>query len=97
MDEQFRQSALNRFEMIEAGVAGVKPLDQLGDLLRELLHCSGHAEKAFSGRRRAQRLARFGKPAHRACRASSIPACMARVAEVAGRRRVLIASVVWIG
>src|SRR5262245_3333985 len=85
MDEQFRQSALDRFEMIEAGVAGVKPLDQLGDLLRELLYCSGHAEKAFSGRRRAQWLARFSKPAHHACKASSIAACMARVFDAVGK------------
>ncbi len=139
MDEQFRQSALDRFEMIEAGVGGVELLDQLGDLLRELLHCSGYAEKAFSGHHRAQRLACFGGLAHIACEPSSIAACIAGVldavskfshlafecldrlarhglpqhqtdlgevvaqrfdgpAEVAGRRRILVASiVVWIG
>src|SRR5262249_45105516 len=77
MDEQFRQSALDRFEMIEAGVGGVELLDQVGDLLREVQQCSGHTEKAFSGHYRAQRLRRLDEPADDACEPNSL-ACLTR-------------------
>jgi hypothetical protein len=61
MQKQFRECPLSRFELIEPGITGVELFDQPDDIARELLYGLRHADKTFSRRQSAQRVACLGK------------------------------------